>query len=88
MQIGYLILANPVITIRELPFFAQKLTALRGVERYMAELKRINMSGDICFETGQNYSFYKSLPGEKSLSTIEACDVIPGRHIHTCIVLL
>ena len=32
------------VHIRELPFFAQKLAALRGVERYMAELKRINMS--------------------------------------------
>ena len=35
---------GPVVHIRELPFFAQKLAALRGVERYMAELKRINMS--------------------------------------------
>ena len=32
------------VHIRELPFFAQKLAALSRVERYIAELKRINMS--------------------------------------------
>ena len=78
------------VHIRKLPFFPQKLAVTRGAKRYMNDSERINRSGDICVQTERKIAFQKLRPGQKSLSTKDVCDVIPGRHIliHMCCFLL